>query len=172
MGVVGVVWYLVGEGEQYGRVADWCQWVSLSQGQEHMTILNPVIRHEQIPSKRFIIEIKADVIGDIGQHTSIIYQLLRKLPAIAVFTLISPFNVVEGVGGDVLVSNVKVIAVNADNILIALLEAGGVFIKGEQFLDAVHKFLGVGAFHMCDILGVGEGEQYLTPAEECQGGLV
>jgi hypothetical protein len=48
---------------------------------------------------------------------------------------------------------------------------GGVFIKGEQFLDAVHEFFRIGVFHMCDILGVGEGEQYLRPAENCQGGL-
>lgn len=140
----------VGEGEQYHTDAEQCQWAVSSETEEHMTLLNPVIAHEQIPSKRFIIEIKANVIGDIGQHTSIVYQLLRKFLTIAVFTLISLFNVVEGVGGDVLMRDVEIIAVDADNLLVTFPESGGVFIKGEQRLDAVHKFFGFGVFHMCD----------------------
>jgi hypothetical protein len=55
--------------------------------------------------------------------------------------LISLFNIVEGVGGDVLMGDVEVVAVDADNLLITFPESGGVIIKGEQFLDAVHKFL-------------------------------
>lgn len=135
---------------------------------EDMTLFNPVIAHEQIPSKGFIIKIEAEVVGDIGQHTSLINQLLRKLPAVAVFTAIRFFNVVERVGGDVLMRDVEVVAVDADNILITFPESGGVFIKGEQLLDAVHKFFLFGAFHVCDVVLVGEGGQYLRPAEDCQ----
>jgi hypothetical protein len=45
---------------------------------------------------------------------------------------------------------------------------GAILIKGEQFLDAVHEFFGFGAFHMCDVVGVGEGEQYRLCAGICQ----
>ena len=138
---------------------------------KHMTILNPIIRHEQIPTKRFIIEIETNVVGDIGQHTAVIYQLLRKLLTIAVFALVSLLDIAKGIGANLLVSDVEVIAVNANYLPIIFPKAGGVFIKGEQFLDAVHEFFRIGVVHMCDILGVGEGEQYLRPAEECQGAL-